>query len=172
MAELSVFLQTSEQSTIYVNTSTSGSYAVPVWSELDLIETVEMNTDHDKKEVKPRRCTRKGVKANLIGLNDFSGTLEAYVPAVGATGESVDAINVIREAAEDRSPVDLLFIDGAAIDTTVAAKAKRVICGIGKSRSESGDDPTKESFTFHFVPNGSQEAPVRGTVIGGTFTAA
>lgn len=170
--EFSEFLQTGEDSATYINTSTTGSYASPVWTELDLVENVSLNQDHDKKEVKPRRSTRLGYKANLIGLKDFSGSLTCYVPAVGSEDASVAAYNALNTAADKGLPVDLLFVNGAAISTTKQARAIRAVCGVGMSREESGDDPTQETYNFHAVPNSAQNAPVRGTVTGGAFTPA
>ncbi len=165
--ELKQELQTADQSGLYVETSTTGT-----WSELDLVEDVNFNEDHDKKEIKPRRSTRKGVKANLIGLNDFSGSLKMYVPEPTATGDMVLAYQTIRDAAANRKPVKLLHTNGGRIDSTTAIPAKVAVCGVGVNRSETGDDPTQETYNFHYVPNNFQDAPQTGTVSGGSFTAA
>lgn len=165
--QLSQFLQTGDQSAVYVEV---GSGTSASWAEIDLAENVSLNTDHDQKEVKPRRSTRGGVKSNLIGLNDFSGSMTSYVPAAEAEEEMMQAYLVLREASVKRKPVKMLFVDGGLITSTTPIRATRAVCGVGKNREESGDDPTKETYNFHFVPNDFQSFPEEGTVQNGEFT--
>lgn len=167
MAEVTRMLQTGEESAAYVNISSSTSAS---WAEIDLAESVSLNTDHDKKEAKPRRSTRGGVKANLIGLNDFSGSISSFVPQAGVEGLMVEAYLKLRDAAIERTPVDLLFVDGATKDSPTPVRATRAVCGVGRNREESGDDPTKETYNFHFTPNNLQSFPQEGTVTLGVFT--
>jgi hypothetical protein len=153
-------------SALYINT---GTYAVPVWSELDLAKDVTNTDAVDKVDVTTRRTARIGYKANEYGLSELGWKFDMLVPAAGETNAAYDAIEAARMA---KDPVDILHTEGGIV-TTDGLPATRAVCGVfGGEKGEPLNNASTRSYELSFVLNSDQDVPQHGTTSGGGFVPA
>jgi hypothetical protein len=154
------------QSALYINT---GTYAVPVWSEIDLAKDVTAMDSVDKVDVTTRRTARFGYKANDYGLAELGWKFDVLVPAAGETNTAYAALETARKA---RATVDILQVEGGII-TTDSLNATRAVCGVfGGEKGEPIGNASTRSYELSFILNSDQDIPETGTTLSGEFVAA
>ena len=93
-------------------------------------------------------------------------SFEVLVPAAGETDTAYDALV---EAQNNRTPVDLLEVEGGVISTD-GLKATRAVSGVfGGDKGQPLQDASTRSFETSFVLNSDQDVPQFGTTSGGAF---
>lgn len=151
------------ESSLYVNTGTYGS---PTWTEIGLARDVTASQAVDKIDVTVRSTARLGFRANDYGLREIGWSFEMLVPAAGETDDAYDAFI---DAQNDRTPVDILHVEGGIISTD-GLKATRAVCGVfGGEKGEPLADASTKSFELSFALNDDQDVPQFGTTSGSAF---
>lgn len=151
------------QSALYVNT---GTWAVPVWSEIDLARDVESLAEVAKIDATTRRTARNRYVANVPGLREQGWRVPTLIPAAGEVNAAYDAL---KAAFDDGTSVDVLHVEGGTIDVD-GLNAKRAVCGVfGGAKSEPLTDVSSRDFELSFTLNDDQDVPQDGTTSGGEF---
>lgn len=155
------------ESVLYINTA--ATYADPTWTEIDLARDLSDARDQAEIDVTTRGIARLGYSAAAAGRTPWGFDFDVLVPAAG---ESNTAYSALLTALKARSTVDILHVEGGAIDVD-ALPAERGICAVlGGGKAEPMGDASARSFRVRFTPNSDMDSPVSGTTASGEFVEA
>lgn len=148
---------------LYVNT---GTYAVPVWTEIDLARDVKFTKNKEQIDATSRQSARTGWKASIGGLKDWACEFESLIPAEGETPNAGFAALVA--AYNANTTVDILRVRGGLVtDAGATHYAQRVECHVlGGDEGE----PLNDVATLSVKLVNASTAPVEGTAGDGNFT--
>jgi len=148
---------------LYVNT---GTYAVPVWTEIDLARDLQHGLDVAGVDVSCRRTARNGREAEAAGLGKWMAEFDSIVPDANETNTGYDDLLT---ANRNRTTVDILVVEGGTKDTD-GADATRAICNVlGGRKSEPLKDAATRNFRCSLALNGDQAIELYGTMSSGEF---
>ena len=152
------------ESALYINT---GTYAVPVWTEIDLARDVKFSKAKDEIDATSRQSARGGWKAMADGLKSWSAEFDTLVPAAGETPNP--AFAALEAAWYANTSVDVLRVRGGVVSDAGPLYAEHVQCQVlGGDEGE----PLNDVATINFKLTNGSTVPVRGTTSSGTFTPA
>jgi len=154
------------ESTLYVNT---GTYESPTWTEIDLARDLTDVRDQAEIDVTTRGISRRGYQAAQAGTTPWGFDFDCLVPAGGETNTAHSALVTALKA---RTTVDILHVEGGAIDIDDLSAERGVCCVLGGGKGEPQGDAITQSFRVRFTPNSDQNAPEQGTVSSSEFVAA
>ena len=151
------------ESALYVNT---GTFAVPVWTEIDLARDVTHGLDVAEIDATARLTARLGREASEYGLGKWAAEFESLIPNVGDTNAAFDALLA---ANRGRTSVDILVVEGGII-TTDGLNATRAICAVlGGKKSEPLKDMSTRAFNCIYMLNTDMDIEQYGATSGGDF---
>lgn len=159
--------QRGEQNGLYVNT---GTYAAPVWTELDIVESVELKDSVAKNTINVRRYARLGLQGASFGNKEWGASVTLFVPATGVTDA---AYNALETARKNRTTVDILLVHGGVISTD-GLDAERGAVGVfeGAKTQPSDGTESKQTLDLSFMSTTDQPVVEYGTTLAGAFDAA
>jgi len=160
---MAVDVEIGYESSLYINT---GTYGTPTWTEITLARDVTANQAVDRIDVTSRITARNGFRANGYGLRELGWSFDMLVPA---GGEVDTAYSALIDAQNDRTPVDILHVEGGLVSVD-GLTATRAVCGVfGGEKGEPLADASTRSFELSFALNSDQDVPQFGTTSGGAF---